>query len=168
MWQPRDPSGQFPTWPVPGVLARVALLALVLLTVPCKSWRVPSERASCRSVRLSVLFRTCPCRARNNRNTSVYFVSTSLEHCAERLQVCNAGLDRVLAQPSAMADVRKATMCGGTPSCHELENNRKQVFEALPSLRTHPAPDDPTVLGPRLLGAWCMGTGGKPVTHAPY
>jgi len=29
-------------------------------------------------------------------------------------------------------------------------------------LRTHPAaPDDPTVLGPRLKGAWCTGTGGK-------
>ena len=30
VWQPRDPSGQFPTWPVPGVLARAALFALVL------------------------------------------------------------------------------------------------------------------------------------------
>ena len=47
--------------------------------VPSKSWRVTSEHASRRSCRLSVLFRACPCRARNNsRSTSANSFSASL------------------------------------------------------------------------------------------
>ena len=61
VWQPRDRSGQFPTWPLPGVPACASLLALVLPKVPSKSWRVTSERATCRCCWLSVIFKACPC-----------------------------------------------------------------------------------------------------------
>ncbi len=94
------------------------------------------------------------------RVSTFVIVRASLQNGVERPQVCDAGLDLVLAPTLGhMADVWKATL--------PAVNARKKVCEAQPYLRTHPAaPEDPTVLGPRLLGAWYMGTGGQPYTCA--
>ena len=64
--------------------------------MPRKSWRVTSKRTSRRSCGLSILFRACPCLARNNRR-DVNFVSASLRHCTDILQLCDAGVDLVVA-----------------------------------------------------------------------
>ena len=166
MWQPKDPSGQFPTWPVPGVPAFAALLALVLPKVPSKSWRVTSECVTCRCCWLSALFRASPCRARNNRRASVNFVivialrfSTAWRDRGR--QCAMPALISSSPQPSAMADMRKATTYGGDPSGHE----HSQVCEAqlaYPSRR----PGRPHRPRAEIEGAWCTGTGGKPYTCA--
>jgi len=127
--------------------------------VPSKSWRVMSERASHRCCRLSALFGASACQVRNGGSTSVYFVlvSTSFSNRVQRPQVCNAGLDLVLAPAFGhTADVHQAITCRGNPLRHELSpvGVRSTTVLAYPSRR----PDDPTVLGPRLLGPWCMGT----------
>ena len=109
---------------MPGVLAFAALLAQVLPEAPSKSWRVTSECATCRCCWLSVLFRASPCRARNNRSTCVNFVIVvALCQCTawrDRGRQCAMpGLILSSPQPSAMADMRKATTYGGDPSGHE-------------------------------------------------
>ena len=118
-----------------------------------------SERASHRCCRLSALFGASACQVRNGGSTSVNFVivSTSLSNRVQRPQVCNAGLDLVLAPAFGhTADVHQAITCRGNPLRHELSpvGVRSTTVLAYPSRR----PDDPTVLGPRLLGPWCTGT----------
>ena len=122
-----------------------------------------SERASHRCCRLSALFGASACQVRNGGSTSVYFVlvSSSFSNRVQRPQVCNAGLDLVLAPAFGhTADVHQAITCRGNPLRHELSpvGVRSTTVLAYPSRR----PDDPTVHGPRLLGPWRMGTGGKP------
>ena len=117
-----------------------------------------SERASHRCCRLSALCGASACQVRNGGSTSVYFVlvSSSFSNRVQRPQVCNAGLDLVLAPAFGhTADVRQAITCRGNPLNHELspEGVRSTTVLAYPSRR----PDDPTVLGPRLHGPWCTG-----------
>ena len=93
---------------------------------------VPSEKQQKHVVNFVTVVALCQCTAWRDRGR----------------QCAMPGLILSSPQPSAMADMRKATTYGGDPSGHE----HSQVCEAQLA-RTHPAaPDDPTVLGPRLKG----------------
>ena len=110
-----------------------------------------------------LLFRASPCRARNSRSTSVNFVIVIALRfsTAWRDRGCQCAMPGLISsspQPSAMADMRKATTYGGDPSGHE----HSQVCEAqlaYPSRR----PGRPHRPRAEIEGAWCTGTGGKPI-----